>query len=539
MGKKIRLNSVGYLDGSGTEKDGVYERKVMMVYCGDFDSMDGPVTITEKHIDLLVKNHNSFIENVKRLFNGDLPMKDCPPLQLDHSALATHTIGRLVGPLVKGMANIEGKEVPALFGTARFLGGENIEKAQDGRYTHVSIGADLEDGIINELSVTPFPAAPKASLLSKKRLAQYRGKDYEVVEIAEGEYDIYIDGKKVSHHAGSSEEVDAEAKRYIDSEKGDSQMHEKLKKHLMEARKLSAEDAEKLSKEMLAHHMSKMSMDDEKMGKHLADAKDEELSRMSKEFDEDKEKERLSKLSEEEKEKEEKKEKEAKMSAARDGFTKLALGIRKNSTELSTEIKKSKVAARLSKFRSEGKITPAEIKKLDIAKMAEMKDEMVDVMLSTFDVREPVIRFGSLAGTNKAENIEKVQKKYRMARLELESRLNMPSKRDAARAQLAKLAEEEKKELAHASEGAEEPTKGMLTKLSYDELCNMVDDKEKHEELKKHLKHMMDHHGVEVPEHSDAHMSGLVKKQVELQTNLEQLIALAAPALGIKSEEIK
>lgn len=536
--KKVRLNAVGYIDQSQVGVDispTVYERPVMMVYTGDFDSMDGPVTITEQHIDLLVKNHNSLIERVKRLVNGDLPMKDCPPLQLDHSALATHTIGRVVGPLVKGFVNINGEERVALFGNARFLGGENVEKARDGRYTHVSIGADLEDGILNELSVTPFPAAPNASLLSKKRLSKHNDVEYEVVEIDPGEYDIFINGEKVSHHAGTAEEVDSEAKRYIDHEKGEKNMHEKLKRHLMEHKKMSHDDAEKLSRECLAHHMKHMGMDEEKMGKHMSEAKDEELKRMSDEHDEHNKK--MSKMNED-KEKEEK-DKEAKMSAARGDFTKLALNIKKGTSDISVELRRSGIASKLAKLRSEGKITPAEIRKLDTVKMAAMSDEMSAVMLSTFDAREPVVRFGSLAGTNKAENIEAITKKYRLARIELESRLNMSLKSGEAKAKLAKLSEDEKKELSEATEGKEEPSKGMLTKLTYDELSGMVDDKEKHEELKKHLKHMMDHHGVEVPEHSEEHMSKLAKKQAELQTHLDQLIALAAPILGVKADEIK
>ena len=76
--------------------------------------------------------------------------------------------------------------------------------------------------------------------------------------------------------------------------------------------------------------------------------------------------------------------------------------------------------------------------------------------------------------------------------------------------------------------------------MSYDDLCKMLDDKDKHEELKKHLKHMMDHHGVDIPaEHGDAHMSALAKKHAELQNGLEQLIALASPALGLKPEDLK
>lgn len=538
MSKKIKLNAIGYLADGGEEKsESVYERPVMMVYTGEFDSMDGPVTISDEHVNLLAKNHNSLLERVKRLATGEIPMRDCPPLQLDHSTSASHTIGRLVGPLTVGHIDIEGSQRLALFGMARFLGKDNVEKAKDGRYTHVSIGADLEDGVINELSVTPFPAAPKASLLSKRRMAKHGDVEYEVVEIEPGEYDIYVGGQKVSHHAGTAEEVDSEAKRYIDHEKGEKQMHEKLKKHLMEHRKMSAEEAEKLSKDCLAHHMKHMGMDEEKMGKHMSEAKDEELKRMSDDYDK-----HLKHLAEgAPAHGGESDAPEAKMAKAREGFVKLAAGMKKGNTELRLQIKKSHVQARLSKLRSEWKVSPAELKKLDVVKLAELDDSALEACLSTFDAREPVM-FRGMVGTSKGEAIDQITKKYRLARLELETRMNMPSKRAEASAQLAKLAEEEKKELASVGNPNEvdEPSKGMLTKLTYDDMCKMLEDKEKHEELKRHLKHMMDHHGVEIPaEHSDAHMSALAKKQSELQNSLEQLIALASPVLGIKADEIK
>lgn len=486
MPKQVRLQ-VGYV---GDEEEGagispsVYERPVMMVYEGIFDSMDGEVTIADHHINLLAKNHNSLLERVKRLATGEIPLRDCPPLQLDHSTSARDTIGRLVGALSTGYIDIDGAQKLALFGRARFLGEENVEKARDGRYTHVSIGADLESGVINELSVTPFPAAPNASLLSKP-----------------------------------------------DDKGKEKPMHEKLKKHLMDSKKMSEEDAEKLSKECLAHHMSKMGLDDEKMGKHLAAADDKELSRMSDEHDADK------KLSAEKEEKEKKEEDEKKLTRKND-FTKLALGIRTGNVELRAELRKTTIASRLARLRGEAKITPAEIKKLDIVKMAALDDTAMNAALDAFESREPVIRFGSVNGSNKAEAIEQITKKYRLARMELESRLNMPMKAKEARERLSRLGEEEKKELSEAGKD-ETPSKGMLTKMTFEDLSAMVDDKSKHEELKKHLQHMMDHHGLEVPEHSDAHMSTLAKKQAELQTNLEQLIALASPVLGIKPDELK
>jgi hypothetical protein len=620
MGKSVQLQSVGYLEGDGKDvSTEVFDRPVMLVYAGQFDSMDGPVEITANHIERIASEHNSLLSKMKNLLTGDIPMRHYPPVQLDHSTSAAHTIGRLVGDLAVGKAMIEGEEKVALFGTARFLGRDNVEKAKDGRYTHVSIGADLESCKLNELSVTPFPAAPHASLLSKSKaeisaavqvargiyskvsshapsvesdsegivslffetekeassaaqllkgtgkfksvvkdgdavhaylsrhyhLAEHNGVKYEVREVEPGEFDIVVEGKVVTHHAGSAEEVDREAQRYIDHEKKEVGMHEKLKKHLMEHRKMSEQDAEKLSAEVVKHHMGKMNKSDEDMKKHMASADDAECKRMAEEHDEhlkhlaaeaDKEKQRL-------KDEEEKKESEKKLSAARASVVTLSKGIKAAITGLSSEIRMAGIQHRVAKLRSAGKITPAEIKKLDVVKLASLSQEAVEAALGAFEILEPRVDFGAVSGTTKADIVSVVAKKFRMARLELETRLNMPSKKAEAEALLTKLSEEERKEMAAARADAGEPSKGVLTKVSYDDLCKMLEDKEKHEDLKKHLKHLVDIHGSEGDAHGGEEegkrMSALAKSQTELQNRFEELVSAVAPALGIKPEELK
>lgn len=524
MPKIVKLAS-GQLDGDGQDvSEGVYDRPVRMVYTGHFDSMDGKVEITPEHLALMESNHNSFLSRMKRLASGEVSIGECPPLQLDHSTSATMTVGRVFGPLRMAEAEVDGKKVMALFGTARFLGRENVEKAKDGRYHQVSIGADLESGRLNELSVTPFPAAPHASLLC--RMAKHNGVEYEIKEVNPGEYDIVIDGKKVSHHAGTPSEVEEEACRYIDHEKGESEMKEKLKKHLMEQRKMSAEEADKKADESMKHHMSAHKMSEEDMSKHLEKADDDECKRMADAHDEH--------MKHLEKEKEEN---EKKLSSAKTKFVQLVKGMTNDVSEVKIELRKATVSGRLSRLRKEAKITPAEIKKLDIIKMAELNDEAMEAALSTFETREPQVLFGAMAGTTKGEAIDTIAKKYRMARLELESRMNMPSKRSDAVEKLARLAEEEKKE----KEAVEhEPSKGMLGKMSYDELCKMMEDKGRHEELKGYFKRMLeerDHH--EMGEGDDKRMSALAKKHSALQTQLQELIQIASPALGVSTEELK
>lgn len=143
------------------------EKKAMLVYTGSFESLDGPVDITDEDLTKLAENHNGFLAKMSRLAGGGTPLKFAPPIQLDHSTSAKDTVGRLVGNLELGTHKLEdGTEVKALMGNVKILGKENVEKVQDGRWTHLSIGADLSSHKITELTITPFPAAAEASMLS-------------------------------------------------------------------------------------------------------------------------------------------------------------------------------------------------------------------------------------------------------------------------------------------------------------------------------------------------------------------------------------
>lgn len=167
----VRLKESGSIDPKEShegDSETSIERRAMLVYAGTFDSMDGEVIVKPEHIRSLVKNHNSVLSKVKRLASGTVHLKHYPPIQLDHSTSARDTIGRLVGDLsVDDHETPEGKKVPAVFGMVRFLGKENVERVNDGRWTHLSIGADFDKGTVSELSVTPFPAAKQASLLKE------------------------------------------------------------------------------------------------------------------------------------------------------------------------------------------------------------------------------------------------------------------------------------------------------------------------------------------------------------------------------------
>ena len=96
--KRIQLFS-GELDDkivSSKEDSSQLEKKVMLVYTGKFNSLDGEVEIKDEDIEKLASNHNGMLASLKRLAVGDVPVKHYPPLQLDHSTSAKDTVGRLI-----------------------------------------------------------------------------------------------------------------------------------------------------------------------------------------------------------------------------------------------------------------------------------------------------------------------------------------------------------------------------------------------------------------------------------------------------------
>ncbi len=347
----------GHLQGdsplpSGVTAPGATDRACMLVYEGDFNSMDGPVSITAAQLQKLAANHNARLDRLSVSMGGsDAAMKDLPPVQLDHSTLASNTIGRVVGKLSVAPAMIEGVERLALYGAIRFLGAENVEKARDGRFTHVSIGADLEAGVLQELSVTPFPAAPKASLLT-------RG----------------------STPMPMPEEMKKRCRKYLTEEKKLSE--EDADKKLAA---LSDEDAKKLSEEVDDDDKKKkLAADDEEMKKKLAAEEEEKKKDLARASDDD--------------DTDDAEKKEKKLAAKQAKLTKLMGSISDTVKLARLEAKRGEVAVKLSKFRADGLLTPAEQKNLAGVKLAEASDEALALVWTVLDKLEPKIISGQFGG---------------------------------------------------------------------------------------------------------------------------------------------
>ncbi len=234
----VRLKESGSIDSIEKKGDteAMIERRAMLVYAGTFQSMDGEVIVKKSHIHNLVKNHNSLLGKVKRLANGMAAMKNYPPIQLDHSTSARDTIGRLVGDLeVADYEDDEGKKVSAVYGNVRILGKDNVERINDGRWTHLSIGADFEKGSVSELTVTPFPAAKNASLLKvgrakDSRLTRYNYKGYQINIIPKPS-----GGGTSGRYATAESDLDSFDATFIDSQYGftdDNKAFEQMKKKI-------------------------------------------------------------------------------------------------------------------------------------------------------------------------------------------------------------------------------------------------------------------------------------------------------------------
>jgi outer membrane biosynthesis protein TonB len=389
------------------------DRRALLVYMGHFNSLDGPVDITYDHLQHIANNHN---ERIAKL--GDFArMSDYPPIQLDHSRSARDTVGRLIGPVELGVH--EG--VAALFGQVRILGCDNWEKVCDGRWTHLSINADLEKGKIQELTITPFPAAENAVLLkkgeemAKKKLEETEEKKDEKKEEAEDEKvelseDKDEDDKKLAEDEGKKDEEKEETEE------------EKAKK--VELSKTQVDETFEHRGQECKIIWSSLKGDgtdtrywgvcsDLELQTRPTNSRAEAKSALKKMVEEN-EKEATGLSAEEEKAT-----KKIEMSAALSTFQSSASSLR-------LAMRKANISARLSKLKADAKITPAEIKKMNLVELAGSNDQTINAVLKSYEGRQPVIHTGQL-GSLKATNAAEIAKECKLSNLEAETRANMPS----------------------------------------------------------------------------------------------------------------
>lgn len=634
------------------------DRRAMLVYSGKFDSMDGPVTVSDEHLEKLAANHNGLLSKVARMATGEVPLKNYPPIQLDHSTSAKDTVGRLVGNVELGeFETPDGEKVKALYGTVRVLGQENVEKVVDGRWTHLSIGADLETGKLQELTITPFPAAEGASLMSKVRhfkAAEYKqrfqsaaskidnsssifhsddsssalftdkykahqfaliiesddffksvkmyrnksGNKYEVEAqwssvdgyrlkyslqdvVKEESYkgwkiqvvrahpgkvtsDLFFeavssDGKKIQSKDTFSKVEDAlaEAKRQVDltqlsSKKlpSEGKMLERLKSFFTKYMKLSEAEADKKLAEMPDEAKAKMAAEaekHEKMKKHLVEHEklsEEDAEKKLAAMDDEAKKKLAGEMEEKEKlAAKESDEAKAKMTAARESITKLSADFRKATDSVSLSMKKAAISTRLSKLRADARITPAEMKKLDIDKLAKESDATVDAVLKSYQDREPVIMTG-VVGSRKGVALSDVHKSKRTSQLMSDTLAAMPFTGQAWKRLQEGKEEEGAPDTVNIHVDTDPHTDLAAHKLAddmYTQACKMIDEG-KGPEAKEHLKKLMEHckkhmrrmadEPVADAADSQAQMAALADSVKCMQTEFDKLTQLAGTLAG-------
>lgn len=522
------LRAIGSIDfpaEESQEADDFIERRAMLVYAGQFESAEGPVTVTNDQIKNLVTNHNSNLSKLKRLISGKTPLRHYPPVQLDHSTSARDTVGRLVGDVLEGeFAMEDGHNVPAVFGTLRILGKENVERVKDGRWTDLSLGADFERGMIAELTITPFPAAVGSAMLSaKKRSEVYCDYPNGTIKVtvdldeATGKYHAAIDGKEVGDGFVTKETAVEAAQKVVQEkiapvpgadESGDTMDTQRLKGYLVGFKKMVEKDADdhlvKLSKPEHSDDLKKLIAEESAWDKTEKDAR------------------------------------VAKLTAAREGITKLSTEFKTSVDKAKLEAAQGRIVSRLSKLRADGKVTPAEIKKMDITALSARTQNEIDLIMKTYDNREPMVMTGQVGTTKGSALSQLADKDKAKSRLEAETRANMSLlAKSGAKTQLSN---EHTESVGRTEEQAPPPVVEDKDKdnmsyfeAEYGEMSRLFGEG-KHDEAKSRLKAYMSKHlasgGMQsgtdcLSADSEKHLSALAENVATMQAKFDELIKLS------------
>jgi hypothetical protein len=446
----------------------------------------------------------------------------------------------------------------------------------------------LEDGKFQEVTVTPFPAAANASLMSRGPTslsqAEYRALFEKAVNSVPGVRPTKVDVSESGARAYYGDEGRAKAakdalekvsglkslemKQESDNlwvleckfspvngvklNEGDA-MLEKLKAYLTGFKKLSAEDAEKKLAEMPDDEKKKLmteseaaqakrdrmkgylmavkGMDEESAEKHLTEVSQEDLKKLEAEVDEH---EKLAaknadteKMSTEE---QTESDKVKMMKESQEKLAKLSQGMGARLASIKLAAKESKIISRLSGLKASMKITPAEIKKIDVKRLAKENDATIEAVLSSYESREPVV-FAGIIGTTQTINMAAAEKARLAKEMEKDILASMPF---TSRLRKSSLAEGEQEGAADKVEihVDTDPHTDLMTE--YNELCKMMDEGKLDEvkaKLKKRYMGGLASYGAAVQEDAGAtheRMSMLEQELVKLQNEYEEMVKLTA-----------
>lgn len=530
------------------------ERDAIFCYEGKFVDMDGnTVNVTADKLRKLATRHNATYQlalaKATEAGKTEVDAADCPPVQVDHSTSGWDTVGRIFGMLrlVDGYVPRPGaKPVVALAGPVRFLGKDNVERATDGRWATLSTAADFDEGYFTELTVTPFPAAKSARLLKQGKLSKY-------VEQS------HLDGKWYVMDPDEAESIGpfnskAEAERARQNNLSEAKMDkEKLKRHLAECKKMSADEAEKHLAALSEEETKKLAAEADEHEKKLAADKDEAEKKLAadkadeeKRLADEKKKEEDSKLAAETA-------RTTRLAAAKTNFVKLAKEARSSFSTSRIEARKDTIVHRLASLRSKKKITPAEIKAIDLVKLSAKSDDQLEAFFEGFELREDVVLVGQ-RGTAKAEPVARLAKERHKMSSKQERLSAMPFTGQALAAKygMEKDAQTGAVKLkAPAKLGGMDPTAatgqpypqgtdgiGSL-QSSFADICKMLDEGKREDALRQ-LKEFMSSRSAlaESPAEVTSRLSALAERNKKLENQFEEMVKLVSSVLEVGEEEL-
>ncbi len=161
-------------------------RHAILVHAGPngepvvFESGDGEIEFDDARIQRIVENHNQKINSLAAQYGGldKMPIGAFPPILDQHETdSADRIIGRLASLLKFEKRNVPGvgENVACAMADITFMGADTVQKVNDGRLYHLSIGINEETDTLGETSTVIEPAAPGAMLLSGKRDTTKKG----------------------------------------------------------------------------------------------------------------------------------------------------------------------------------------------------------------------------------------------------------------------------------------------------------------------------------------------------------------------------
>jgi hypothetical protein len=113
------------------------------------------------------------------------------------------------------------------------------------------------------------------------------------------------------------------------------------------------------------------------------------------------------------------------LAAAKEKLTTLSAGFAGFAATARTEAAHGRILTRLSKLRAHGKVTPAEIKKMDLVKLAASPANEIELVLATFENREPSVLVGQVGSTKASDLSALSDSEKKKAQLEADSRSRM------------------------------------------------------------------------------------------------------------------